>query len=67
MKNASILKLVLVQQLGGRQPDFRDQLFFFFLIFLIIFRNSYCLYIVYRIFNGIIFSYLTKYVQSGRH
>ena len=31
MKNATILKLVLVQQLGGRQPDFRDLLFFFYL------------------------------------
>jgi hypothetical protein len=38
VKNASILKLVLVQQLGGRQPesnDFRDNFvsLFFFLSF----------------------------------
>jgi len=53
VKNASILKLVLVQQLGGRQPesnDFRDQ------VPPPISINSYWLYIVYRIFNGIIFS-----------
>jgi len=57
VKNSSILKLVLVQQLRGRQlesNDFRDQ--FFFLIFCFIFINSYWWYIVYRIFNGIILS-----------